>query len=254
VVFHAHASLHPAKYHRALLHLAQAAGAEVVGNCRVQSIQRDGRGFSLVTALGTLEARDVLIATNGYTSKLTPWLQRRIIPIGSYLIATEILGPEVAERLIPKNRVVSDTRKMVFYYRLSEDRRRMIFGGRVAPQKSDPRVSAPRLHTHMTQIFPELAPIKVTHSWMGYVAYTFDTLPHLGRQNDGINYCLGYCGSGVSLASYFGTKIAQQILGRSEGGTALDGVSFQTRPLYDGNPWFLGAAISYYRARDSLRI
>ena len=150
--------------------------------------------------------------------------------------------------------MLTDTRKLVFYYRLSEDRRRMVFGGRVALKETDPKVSAPRLHAHMTQIFPELATAKVSHSWMGFVAYTFDTLPHLGRMNDGLYYCGGYCGSGVSLASYFGTRIGQQVLGKPEGRTALDGVSFPTRPFYSGNPWFLGPAIVYYKIRDRLNI
>jgi glycine/D-amino acid oxidase-like deaminating enzyme len=156
--------------------------------------------------------------------------------------------------LSPKNRVLSDTRKLVFYYRLSEDRRRVVFGGRVALKETDPKVSAPRLHAHMTKIFPELAATKISHSWMGFVAYTFDTLPHLGRMNDGLHYCAGYCGSGVSLASYFGTRLGQQILGKAEGRTALDGISFPTRPFYSGNPWFLGPTIVYYKIRDKLNM
>jgi glycine/D-amino acid oxidase-like deaminating enzyme len=106
----------------------------------------------------------------------------------------------------------------------------------------------------MTRIFPELAATKISHSWMGFVAYTFDTLPHLGRQADGIHYCMGYCGSGVSLASYFGTRLGQQLLGKPEGRTALDGLMFQTRPFYTGDPWFMAAAIAYYKMRDRLNI
>jgi glycine/D-amino acid oxidase-like deaminating enzyme len=254
VVFPHHACLHPAKYHLGLLARAQAAGAVIVTRCPVLSIARDGSAFKLATPRGSLQAGQVMVATNGYTGALTPWLRRRVIPIGSYIIATELLDPGLANRLSPKNRVLTDTRKLVFYYRLSEDRRRMVFGGRVALKETDPKVSAPRLHAHMTKIFPELATAKVSHSWMGFVAYTFDTLPHLGRMNDGLYYCGGYCGSGVSLASYFGTRIAQQILGKPEGRTALDGVSFPTRPFYSGNPWFLGPAIVYYKIRDRLNV
>jgi glycine/D-amino acid oxidase-like deaminating enzyme len=253
LVYPRHASLHPAKYHRGLLARAQAAGATIVARCPVLSVAKDS-GFRLTTPRGSLQARDVVVATNGYTGALTPWLRRRVIPIGSYIIATELLDPALASRLSPKNRVLTDTRKLVFYYRLSEDRRRMVFGGRVALKETDPRVSAPRLHAHMTKIFPELAATKITHSWMGFVAYTFDTLPHIGRMNDGIYYSGGYCGSGVSLASYFGTKIGQQVLGKAEGRTALDNVAFPTRPFYTGDPWFLGPAIVYYKLRDRLNI
>jgi glycine/D-amino acid oxidase-like deaminating enzyme len=106
----------------------------------------------------------------------------------------------------------------------------------------------------MTQVFPELAATKISHSWGGFIAYTFDALPHLGRHADGIYYCMGYCGSGVSLAPYFGTRLAQQLLGNPEGRTALDGLTFQTRPFYSGDPWFLPAAIAYYRVRDRLHL
>ena len=253
-VFPRHASLHPAKFHLGLLARAQAAGATVISRCPVLSIQREGDRFRLATPRGSLQARDVVVATNGYSEKLTPWLRRRVIPIGSYIIATEMLDPALANRLSPKNRVLTDSRKLVFYYRLSEDRRRVVFGGRVALKETDPRVSAPRLHAHMTDIFPELAATKISHSWMGFVAYTFDTLPHLGRQVDGIYYCMGYCGSGVSLAPYFGTKLAQQILGKPEGRTALDGVTFQTRPFYTGDPRFLGISIAYYKIRDRVNV
>jgi glycine/D-amino acid oxidase-like deaminating enzyme len=254
VVYPNPGSLHPAKYHLGLLSRAQAAGATVVSRCPVLSIQREGEAFRLATPRGSLLARDVVVATNGYTGSLTPWLRRRVIPIGSYIIATEMLAPDLADRLSPKNRVMSDTRKLVFYYRLSEDRRRMVFGGRVALKETDPRVSAPRLHAHMTRIFPDLAASRISHSWMGFVAYTFDTLPHLGRQRDGIHYCMGYCGSGISLASYFGTRLGQQILGKPEGRTALDGITFQTRPFYTGDPWFLSTSIAYYRIRDRLNL
>jgi glycine/D-amino acid oxidase-like deaminating enzyme len=254
VIYPAHAALHPGKYHLGMLAGAQEGGATIVSRCPVLSIQAEGDGFRLTTPRGNLQARDVIVATNGYTGPLTPWLRRRVIPIGSYIIATEPLDPALARRLIPNNRVLSDTRKLIFYYRLSEDRRRMLFGGRVAYKETDPKVSAAPLHAHMSRIFPELRKTRISHSWMGFVAYTFDTLPHLGRQQDGIYYCMGYCGSGVSLASYFGARIGQQVLGKAEGRTALDGVPFQTRPFYSGDPWFLGAAVAYYKLRDRLNI
>jgi glycine/D-amino acid oxidase-like deaminating enzyme len=163
-----------------------------------------------------------------------------------------MLSAEMAARLIPNNRVISDTRKVVFYFRLSEDRRRMLFGGRVAAGETDPDVSALPLHRQMTRVFPDLANTRISRSWGGFVAYTFDSLPHLGRHLDGIYYCMGYCGSGVSLAPYFGTRVAQQLLGRAEGKTALDGRRFETRPLYSGNPWFLPCTIAFYRLRDKL--
>jgi glycine/D-amino acid oxidase-like deaminating enzyme len=115
--------------------------------------------------------------------------------------------------------------------------------------ETDPRNSGPKLHSDLVQIFPELAEVKISHSWAGLVAYTFDELMHVGCR-EGLYYAMGYCGSGVGAASYFGMRIGQQVLGLAEGATALDGLSFQTRPLYTGNPWFLAPSVFYYRWRD----
>jgi len=253
IVYPHHASLHPGKYHLEMLRIAKAAGVQVIDHCPATNIERDGNGFIVTTVKGKVAARDVVVASNGYTGPMTPWQRRRVIPIGSYIIATEPWPKEKMLALLPKDRVVSDTRKLVFYYRLSPDLTRMVFGGRVAYMENNPRVSAPRLHDWMTLIFPQLKSARVTHSWMGYVAYTFDTLPHIGKQ-DGLYYAMGYCGSGISLATYFGMRIGQQVLGRAEGGTPLDNIPFPTRPLYSGNPWFLAPSIFYYRLRDKLPI
>ena len=248
-VLRQHASLDPGRYHQGLLERAQTAGATVIPHCKVTGFAREASGFQLTTARGGLKVRDIIVATSGYTGPLTPWQQRRVIPIGSYMIATEALAPEVMARLIPRDRVVSDSRKLVYYYRASPDRSRILFGGRVSLKETDPRASAPKLHGELCAIFPELAETRISHSWMGFVGYSFDTLPHVGRR-DGAYYAMGYCGSGVSLASYLGTRVGQQLLGLPEGRTALDGLTFQTRPFYRGNPWFLAPTIRYYRWHD----
>ena len=245
--------LHPAKYHLELLRLAKAAGVAIVDHCPALALERDGTGFRVRTAKGEIGARNVVIATNGYSGPLSPWHRRRVIPIGSYIIATEPRPAEEMLKLIRNDRMVSDTRRVVFYYRLSPDHRSILFGGRVAYLESNPLVSAPRLHKCLAAIFPSLAETRITHSWMGFVAYTFDTLPHLGEQ-DGVHYAMGYCGSGVSLATYFGMRVGQQVLGKAEGKTPLDNVAFQTRPLYSGNPWFLAPSVWWYRMLDRLPI
>jgi glycine/D-amino acid oxidase-like deaminating enzyme len=249
VVYLRHCAIDPARYHQGLLDRATAAGAQVVPRTAVTRIERDGPGLRVVTARGTTKTRDVVVATNGYTSRLTPWLQRRVIPIGSYMIATEPLPSELMARLMPKGRIVSDTRRVVFYYRPSPDSTRILFGGRVSSHETDPRVSGPLLHRDMVKVFPELATTRVTHSWCGFVAYTFDELMHVGR-HDGIHYAMGYCGSGVGMGSYLGMRIGQQVLGLPEGRTAFDDLAFQTRPFYTGKPWFLAASVRYYRWLD----
>lgn len=258
MVYPRHAVLDPGRYHLGLLERVQAAGATVATHCPAEAIRREGRAgeagaFEVATPRGTIRARKVVIATNGYTGSLSPWQRRRVIPIGSYIIATEPIAPELMDRLMPRNRVVGDTRKVIYYYRASPDRRRILFGGRVSFSETDPRVSGPRLHAAMTRIFPELAETRISHSWVGFVAYTFDELAHLGEQ-DGLHYAMGYCGSGVSMASYLGMRVGQQVLGLPEGRTAFDGLPFETRPLYRGNPWFLAPSVAFYRWRDRLNV
>ena len=249
VLFPRHASLNPAKYHRGLLNRVLEAGASVVGECSVIDIEKDLNGFVLTTTKGKVSARDVIVATNGYTTNLTPWLQRRVIPIGSYIIATEPLESSVMDVLFPTNRIASDTCKVVYYYRPSPDRTRVLFGGRVSATETDPMVSGPKLLKDMVRIFPQLEGTKISHSWTGTVAYTFDEMAHTG-QYDGIYYALGYCGSGVSMASYLGMRLGQRVLGLAEGKTAFDDLPFPTRPLYGGKPWFLPAIVSWYRFQD----
>lgn len=249
VVFPKHAALDPARYHQGLLTRVLAAGATVIPHCPVTALERVGKDFSLTTTKGTLRACDVIVATNGYTGTITPWLRRRVIPIGSYMIATDVLASEQMARIMPKRRIVSDTRTVVYYYRPSPDNKRVLFGGRVSTGEIDPRESGRRLHADLAQIFPDLSEVQVTHSWLGFVAYTFDTLAHVGPR-DGVHYALGYCGSGVSMASYLGMRVGQQVLGLAEGKTGFDGLDFPTRPFYTGKPWFLAPTLMYYRWRD----
>ena len=196
-----------------------------------------------------MSAREVVVATSGYTGTVTPWHRRRVIPIGSYIISTELLAEDLVNELIPRDRVITDSRKLVVYYRASPDRKRILFGGRVSLNETDPDKCAKPLHKKLTQIFPQLAKIKVSHSWMGFVGFTFDHMPHTGDK-EGVHYAMGYCGSGVCLSSYFGTKLGQRLAGLSQGNTVFTDITFQTRPFYKGNPWFLAPSILYFQFRD----
>ena len=251
VVYEDDASVHPLKLLDAVHRRAVDAGALAYDACAVHHIARDGTEFLVATERGTVRARQVLLATNGYTGALSPWHRRRLIPIGSYVIATETLEGARVRRLIPHGRNVVDTRHLVIYVRPSPDGRRILFGGRAAAAERDVTRCVPRLRRMMADVFPDLADVAVSRAWMGFVAFTFDTLPHLGEQ-DGLFHCMGYCGQGVPLALYYGRRVGLQMVGDPAGETALNGVAFPTRPLYDGRPWFLPAAILSYRVRDAL--
>jgi glycine/D-amino acid oxidase-like deaminating enzyme len=245
------AAVHPLRLLNALYQRAIAAGAAAYADCAVLGLERASEGFSVRTAHGTVHAQQVLLATNGYTGALSPWHRRRIIPIGSYIIATEPLDPALVERLLPRGRNLVDTRHVVIYVRPSPDGRRVVFGGRAAATETDSTECVPRLKAMLTEVFPELQSAAISRSWMGFVGYTFDTLPHLG-DDAGLFYCMGYCGQGVPLALYYGRRIGLKMVGDRDGATALDGIAFPTRPFYSGRPWFLPAAVLGYRLRDAL--
>lgn len=244
-----HCSIDVSSYLPSLLQKTVSAGAAVKGGCRVNSIERQGSDFKVDTSLGKLTAGKIILATNGYSGPLSPWHQRRIIPIGSYVIATEEIAKETVDRLFPTDRVLSDTRKLVYYYRLSPDRKRVLFGGRVSLSETDPHKSAARLHRDLVALFPELSATRISHAWMGFVGYTFDTLAHCG-EDDGLYFAGGYCGSGVGMASYLGMRIGRKAAGIEKTPSAFERISNPTRPLYTGNPWFLAPSVLVYRLRD----
>ena len=250
-VYHDDASVDPTRLLLALLCRAVDGGATVVDHCPVNNIRKSAGGFEVLTLRGIVRARQVLLATNGYSGPLSPWHRRRVIPIGSYQIATEPLGAERVRSLIPHGRNIVDSRHVVVYFRPSADGERLIFGGRAALAEQNSLLCAPRLRRMMTRIFPQLESARISHAWVGWVAYTFDTLPHLGQQ-DGVYYCMGYCGQGVPLAPYFGTRLGQQMLGLAQGRTALDGLPFPARPYYHGTPWFLAPSVFAYRLIDAM--
>lgn len=252
LVVEASAGLHPALYHHGVAAAARRAGARVLEGVRVQRIVRAGADrFALRTSAGDLGARQVLVATNGYTTDATPWLRRRLIPIASFIIATEPLPPETTRRLIPKGRMIADTKRILYYYRLSPDGTRVIFGGRASFRGIDARTAAPELHRFMTSVWPELARTRITHAWCGNVAFTFDHVPHIAV-HDGIHYAAGCQGSGVALGTYLGYQAALKLAGKAARPCAFDGLPFPTKPLYTGNPWFLPVVGSAYRLLDTL--
>jgi len=255
MVFPHYAAVHPAKYHAGILERVKQAGAIVKGACAVTSVDTESvnagsdKRYRVRCADGSVMAKKVVIATNGYTGPLTPWQRRRVIPIGSYIIATEEIDSDLMHHLFPTRRMLTDSRKLVYYYRPSPDHNRVIFGGRVSLAETDARKSGPKLLAELHRLFPALKNTRISHSWAGTVAYTFDSLMHCGEK-DGLHYALGYCGSGVGMASYLGKCIGQQISETEDSDIPLARIPFPTRPLYNGTPWFLAPSIWLYRLRD----
>lgn len=245
------ANLHPALYYKGLLDACRARGVPVCARAAVERIVERNGGWELRTARGPVQANEVVIATNGYTGDITPTLKRRVVPLASHIIATEPLASDLAAGLIPKQRTLADTRRVLCYYRMSPDGRRMIFGGRARFTPATPQRTAAILHRFMTDRFPQLHGVKITHGWTGNVAFTLDALPHMGQQ-DRLHYLLGCNGSGVAMMTYLGWQTARKIAGVSNRPSAFETGDFPDHPLYSGNPWFLPAIGAWYRLRDGL--
>jgi len=241
--------LHPGKFHDGLLTLVRATDAEIHGETEVTGIARDGGRFQVRTARGIVSAGDVIVATNGYTGGALSWLYKRIIPIPSQIIATEPIAPALMDRLMPRRRMLGETRNMYHYYRPSPDGTRIVFGGRAGAHSDDPMVKYRHLRRNMLELFPDLHDVAVSHSWWGYTGFTFDFLPKIAVE-DGVHYAAGYCGSGVVWARWIGTKTAQRILGLREAASVFAERAFETRPLYNGRPWFLPAVVAWYSLMD----
>jgi glycine/D-amino acid oxidase-like deaminating enzyme len=175
-----------------------------------------------------------------------------MVPLASYIIATEELPPEQIERLFPKQRMLSDTKLVLNYFRPSPDGRRVLWGGRASFAAESAEQAAPRLHATMCEVFPELREVKITHAWTGNVAFTFDHLPHIGVQ-DGVHYAGGCQGSGVAMATWLGHNVALKIAGAANEKFALDDLPFPTRPFYSGDPWWFMPVIgNWYRLKDRI--
>ena len=243
--------LHPALYYKGLLDACRRRNVMVCAKAAVTRIVQSSSAWRVETNRGIISAGDVVIATNGYTGSLTPALRRRVVPVASHIIATEELPPDLARSLIPRERTLSDTKRVLCYYRMSPDGRRMVFGGRARFTQVDATVSAPILHHYMVDRFPQLRGVRVTHAWTGNVAFTLDALPHMGRR-DGFHYCLGCNGSGVAMMTYLGWQTARKIARVANYACSFDSEEFPDHPLYSGNPWFLPVVGGYYRLRDSL--
>ena len=250
------AGLNPARYVAGLARSALVAGAGIFENTRVKRIRRGSDnsrvGFHLETSRGQVFAKDVFVATSGYTSSATPALQKKIIPIGSFIIATEPLSDALAQELNPHNRMIFNSKHYLYYYRLTPDNR-MLFGGRAAffPETSNTvRRSAHLLGRGMVKVFPQLSDTGLAYAWGGTLDFCFDTMPHAG-QIDGIYYAVGYAGHGVAMATYLGARMAEHISsGRSD--NPYENIPFPGAPLglYNGWPWFLPFAGAYYKLLD----
>ncbi len=241
--------LHPAKLHAGMLRRAIDAGVTIHGETRVAGVRAEGDGYEVTTDRGTVRAAHVIMGTNGYIDKADTWLRRRMVPVRSRIIATAPLSDNLMRELMPKGYMLSETRKLHYYYRPSPDGRRILFGGRDGTIAGDPAWPTESLRRALVDIFPVLDDVPITHSWYGHVAMNRDMIPRIFSRN-GMRYATGYCGSGVVWARWAGQKAALQVLGKEEGVSALDFRPPAPVPLFNGTPWFMPAVFAWLTLQD----
>jgi len=243
-------ALNPAKYVFGLASAARRAGAAIAEREAVRRVTRRGSRWTLTTAAREVDAADVLWATNGYTNGAAAGLSRRLVPIGSYIVATAPIGEAVAASLLPRGRVAFDSRHFLHYFRVTRDRR-LLFGGRAeftTPDAEATSRAATILAGELARVFPVLAGVTIEYAWGGQVAFTRDQLPRAGRL-DAAYYAGGYCGHGIAMATALGTLIARRISGEAIDHPLIDD-RFAPIPLYRGRPWFLPLVGAWYRLED----
>lgn len=244
--------LNPAQYVAGLAEAAERAGARLQARARVRSLERRSGRFLVETDRGALTAESVLVATSGYTGSVTKNLQKKIIPIGSFIIATEKLPDDLVRQLIPNKRMIFDYKHYLNYFRLWNNR--LIFGGRAAffPETSGTiRRSAEILRREMVQVYPQLEDVRVEYVWGGTLDFAFDRMTHVGEV-DGVFYSLGYAGHGVAMATYLGKTVAESMLKGNIKEHPFAAIPFPSAPLglYNGFPWFLPLAGVWHKILD----
>jgi glycine/D-amino acid oxidase-like deaminating enzyme len=249
------AGLHVGKFTRGLAESAARIGVEIHEKAPVREVQRLGGGtrHKVVTPRGSVEADQVLVATSGYTGRPFRWLQVRIAPVGSFIIVTEPLGKEVCDQLLPHRRMASDSKNLLYYFRITPDHR-LLFGGRARFAMSSPESdekSGRILQKAMLSVFPQLADARVDYCWGGQVDMSLDRMVHAGEQ-DGLFYSVGYSGHGVQMATYMGKQMAEYMNGVPEANPWRD-LSFKRIPGHVGPPWFLPFAGAYYKFQDLIK-
>lgn len=243
--------LHPARFHAGLVHLALEAGASLHGTTPATGLVRRGvragGGFRVTTPRGPVDAADVVVCTNAYADELVPELRRRVLPVGSFIIATDVLEPELARSVSPRGRMLVDSKNFLFYWRLTPDGR-LLFGGRRSLAPSTIPQARDFLYASMLRVHPQLAGTHVERAWGGNVAITLDRLPHVGRI-DGAWYATGCNGSGVALNTWLGARIARHLLGEAPPPSFAE-LTHRPIPLHRARAAYLPLVGLWFRWQD----
>ena len=241
---------HPLNYCLGLAAAAIKAGAVVHQHSRVVDVNTGPAPWAR-TDKGKVSAKFMIIGGNAYLGQLIKPLEGKVMPVGSYIIATEPLGENRAKSLIADNEAVANTNFIVDYYRRSSDHR-MLFGGRASYSTFEPPNLDEYMRPRMTSVFPQLKDVKIDYAWGGFIAITSNRIPDCGRLSPTVFYAHGYSGQGVSLAGMYGKLMAEAVRGTAERFDLLAKIKHHPFPGGRLRTPMLVAAMAYYRVRDAL--
>jgi gamma-glutamylputrescine oxidase len=242
--------MHPLNYCLGLAAAAQKAGAIIHTQSPVIEVNTGAKPWAR-TAAGKVSAKFMIIAGNAYLGRLVKPLYGRVMPVASYIIATEVLGEERAEALIRDNEAVANTKFIVDYYRRSLDHR-MLFGGRASYSGLTPPALGEYMRPRMTAVFPQMKEVKIDFAWGGFIAITSNRIPDCGRLSPTVYYAHGYSGQGVALSNMYGKLMAECVRGVSERFDLLAKIKHLPFPGGALRTPLLVAAMMYYRIKDAL--
>jgi glycine/D-amino acid oxidase-like deaminating enzyme len=246
------AQMHMGKFAVGLAEAAVRAGARVYQDAAVHHIERTAGGYRIASARGAIDAQQVFLATGNSSLGPFGYFRRRLVSVGSFIIATEPLGEDLIDAILPGRRNYVTTKNIGNYFRLTPDNR-LLFGGRARFALSNPKSDAKSgriLADTMVRLFPQLERTAIDYCWGGLVDMTADRLPRAG-EHEGMFYSLGYSGHGVQMSVHMGQKMAEVMAGQADS-NPWRGLDWPAIPGYYGKAWFLPLVGAYYKLQDRL--
>ena len=244
--------IHPLNYVHGLAEGLAQRGVAIFQESPALQLRRDNRLVVVETPRGEVWARQAIIATNTYSdlTDATARMQRTLVPFRSAIIATDKLPRNLAGRLMPTGRTYTETKRMMRWFRMFDDR--VVFGGRGAFGKQDSDAAFSALRKAMIGIFPELADIPLAFKWSGLVGMTLDSVPHIGRLNDLTLFSMGYNGAGVAMSSLMGRYLAAYVRGEKPDVGLLDASRLKVIPFYPLREPAVRMVAGWYQFLDAI--
>lgn len=200
----------PLAYARSLVEAIRQLGGQVFEETGVESINGSRGSWTLTTPRGTVQARDVVVATGGYTGKLLPVLHRSYLPIATYVMLTEA-NPELIASAVQTRSAILDDRRASDYYRVVDGGSRLLWGGRITTRTSEPKALSRLLHQSMVATYPQLEELQAEMAWCGLMSYARHRMPQIGQLLSGLWYCTAFGGHGMSTTAIGGRVVAEAI-------------------------------------------